>query len=75
MGNELCYPDEDFKHFRPFHCNPVEKKITGYFTRPKPLHVGINCARVWPKTEGQYGPLDRRANNILSYSESSVSLL
>ena len=22
---EFYYPDEDFRHFRPFHSNPVEK--------------------------------------------------
>ena len=26
--SEFCYPDEDFRHFRPFHSNPVEEIYT-----------------------------------------------
>ena len=26
--SEFCHPDEDFRHFGPFHSNPVEKIYT-----------------------------------------------
>ena len=28
--SEFYYPDENFRHFRPFHSNPLEKKLTRY---------------------------------------------
>ena len=43
--SEFYYLDEDFRHFRHFHSNPVEKKIYTFICRPSAVRIGKNCAR------------------------------
>ena len=66
--SEFYYLGEDFAHFRPFHSNPVEKKMKNFICRPRSIRTGKNCARGldYGQRSVQFSPIQtsRAVNNI-----------
>ena len=76
--SEFYYPDEDFRHFRSFHSNPVGKKIhilfagLGRSVLEKPAPEVSSMARgrrpsAIPDTQGLYGRRMRKETYIHMY--------
>ena len=40
--SEFYHPDEDFRHFKPFHSDPVGKN-KHVICRPRSVRIGKNC--------------------------------